>query len=392
MRILVSADIHLGSPIRSIALRNPDLSAQLKQASRDTFSDIVDLAISERVDVLALAGDIFDNQFPDLKSRAFLIAQLARVSDAGIATVLIRGNHDALLDHRAHGPLGANIHLLQEDQPTVLIGDTAFHGLSFTAAHVDKSLLPAYPQPVPGKRNVGLMHTSLDGAAGHDPYAPCSAADLMAHGFDLWCLGHIHAPFERIDGPVLAVMPGIPQPRHFGERNGGSVTLVTLTDDAPRFERRTVGHLAFAECAVDLTSCADQTDVMRCLREALIAVQRQGQSVAVRLHVTSHQYGAEMVAVLAGEVLEQIDGVYLDKVKSALPAEDRVAETDDFMRLMRAEIAEDGFRQVAAQQLEELRLALPREIADALDPGELDALLEDALAEVSLTLHGESAQ
>lgn len=63
MRLLVSADTHIGSPIRSLALRNPDLGARLKQASRDTFVGIVDLAISEQVDAFVLAGDLFDNGY-----------------------------------------------------------------------------------------------------------------------------------------------------------------------------------------------------------------------------------------------------------------------------------------------------------------------------------------
>lgn len=110
MLLLVSADIHLGSPIRSVALRNPDLGDRLKQASRDTFVQIIDLAVTEKVDALVLAGDIFDNGYPDLRSRAFLVTQLSRAAEAGVPTVLVRGNHDALLDHRAHGELGPNIH------------------------------------------------------------------------------------------------------------------------------------------------------------------------------------------------------------------------------------------------------------------------------------------
>lgn len=387
MRLLVSADIHLGSPIRSVALRNPDLGDRLKQASRDTFVEIVDLAISEQVDALVLAGDIFDNGYPDLKSRAFLIAQLARASEAGVPTVLIRGNHDALLDHKAHGDLGPNIHLLHKGAPTVAIGDTVFHGLSFDAAHVAKSFLPDYSRPVPGKRNVGLMHTSLDGASVHDPYAPCAKRDLMAHGYDLWCLGHIHAPFERVDGPVLVVMPGIPQPRHFGERNGGTVTFVLLGEGTPEFERRAIGHLGFSECALDLSACADQQEVLRSLRAALISAQVPGRDIAVRLHVTSDRHGTELVTELAAEVLDSIDSVYLDKVKSAPPPSKPGAETDDLVRLMQDELVEDGFRQAALQQLEELRLALPSEIMDELDEDGLDALLEEAIAEVSLTLH-----
>lgn len=392
MRLLVSADTHLGSPIRSIALRNPDLGDRLKQAGRDTFVEIVDLAISEQVDALVLAGDIFDNGYPDLKSRAFLIAQLVRASEAGVPTVLIRGNHDALLDHKAHGDLGSNIHLLHKGAPTVEIGGTVFHGLSFDAAHVAKSFLPDYPVPVPGKRNVGLMHTSLDGAKGHDPYAPCASQDLMAHGYDLWCLGHIHAPFERAGGPVLAVMPGIPQPRHFGERNGGSVTLVTLGEGAPEFERRAVGRLGFCECALDLSARSDQQEVLRDLRDALLAVQVPGRDMAVRLQVTSDRYTAEFVTELAMEVLDGIDGVFLDKVKSSPPPGARSVETDDLVRLMREELVEEGFRQAALEQLEELRLAMPSEIMGDLDEDSLDTLLDEAIAEVSLFLHATASR
>ncbi|WP_323783840.1 DNA repair exonuclease [Leisingera sp.] len=392
MRLLVSADIHLGSPVRSVALRNPDLGDRLKQASRDTFVEIVDLAISEQVDALVLAGDIFDNGYPDLKSRAFLIAQLARASSAGVPSVLIRGNHDALLDHHAHGDLGPNIHLLHKGAPTVEIGDAVFHGLSFDAAHVATSFLPDYHGPVPGKRNVGLMHTSLDGAQGHDPYAPCAEGDLMAHGYDLWCLGHIHAPFERADGPVLAVMPGIPQPRHFGERKGGTVTFVTLGEGLPEFERRAVGRLGFFECVLDLSNCSDQQQVLRSLRDALFAAQVPGRDVAVRLHVTSDRHGADLVTELATEVLDSIDSVFLDKVKSVPPPRQPGAETDDLVRLMREELVEEGFRQAALQQLEELRLSMPSEIMDELDKDSLDALLEEAIAEVTLTLHAGASR
>lgn len=59
--LLISMNDHTEKTIRSVALRNPDLGDRLKQASRDTFAEIIDLAISEQVDALVLAGDIFDN-------------------------------------------------------------------------------------------------------------------------------------------------------------------------------------------------------------------------------------------------------------------------------------------------------------------------------------------
>lgn len=390
MRLLVSADTHLGSPIRSVALRNADLGARLRQASRDAFARLVDLAISEQVDALVLAGDIFDSGHPDLRARAFVLAQLARAAGAGVPSVLIRGNHDALLDDRAHGPLGDGIHLLHRGAPTVRIGGAAFHGLSFEAAHSAESLLPGYPAPVPGMPNIGLMHTSLGGAAGHDPYAPCSEADLMAHGYDLWCLGHIHAPFERRDGPVLAVMPGIPQPRHFGERRGGTAALVQLGSGAPRAERRPIGLLGFAECTLDLTGCTDQQDVLAALRGALSGAAVPGRDIALRLRAATARLGTEEVKALAEEVLAEVDGMFLDKVAAAPPPQPPGAETDDLLRLMRREMAEEGLRHAARDQIEELARALPAEIRGALEEADLDALFEDALAEVAQALHGTS--
>lgn len=388
MRLVVSADTHLGSPIRSAALRNPALGDRLKQASRDTFRDIVDLAISENAGALVLAGDIFDNDFPDLKSRAFLMAQLARASAAGVPTVLIRGNHDALLDHTSHGRLGENIHLLDRDTPSVDIGGVVFHGLSFDAGHVANSFLPDYPPPVAGQTNVGVMHTSLDGSPGHDPYAPCAEQDLMAHGYDLWLLGHIHAPFERKSGSVLAVMPGIPQPRHFGERFGGSVALVTLGSGPPELERRDIGHLRFTQTTLDLTECADQAEVLHLLESALNSARDPVRDTAVRLEVTTSRHTADDLQALAEELLENIDGVFVDKIKTQVPRQASNSEADDLTRLMRQEFSEAGFQQASKDILADLRSALPADMRDVICEAELDSLLEEAINEVALTLHG----
>ena len=388
MRLLVTADTHLGSPIRSAALRNPALGDRLKQASRDTFRDIIDLAITQNVDAIVLAGDIFDNDFPDLKSRTFLITQLSRAVTAGVSVVLIRGNHDALLDHTSYGELGPDIHLLHKDNPSVEIAGVMFHGLSFDKRHTAHSFLPDYPRPVAGKINVGLMHTSLGGAAGHDPYAPCAESDLLAHGYDLWCLGHIHMPFERVSGHTLAVMPGIPQPRHFGEQLGGSVGLVTLGNGAPQHTRHAVGHLRFTTADLDLTQCTNQTEVLDAISATLHSAKDPDRDTAVRLQAMTARYTASDLHALATEVLETIDGVFLDKVKASPPPNPDNDKADDLSRLMRAELQTAGFAQASTDILDELRNLLPPDVRDAIAPDTLDALLDEAINEVTLSLHG----
>ena len=128
------------------------------------------------------------------------------------------------------------------------------------------------------------------------------------------------------------------------------------------------------------------------MRDGLLTARVPGHDVAVRLNTTSDRYGTELVTELASEVLDSIDGIFLDKVKSASPVSQASAETNDLVRLMQEELAEDGFRHAALQQLEELRLAMPSEITDEVAEDSLDALLEEAIAEVSLTLHAGISQ
>ena len=110
------------------------------------------------------------------------------------------------------------------DYPVVI------HGLSFTHPQSPESLIGKYKAPVPDAVNIGLMHTSMTGAPGHNVYAPCSLADLQRTEFQYWALGHVHKRMVA-DGPCTVVMPGIPQGRDVNEAGAKSATLVTVLDN-----------------------------------------------------------------------------------------------------------------------------------------------------------------
>ncbi len=57
-RFVHTADLHLDSPIASLALRNAELAELVRGATRRTLERIVDLAISEEADALVVAGDL----------------------------------------------------------------------------------------------------------------------------------------------------------------------------------------------------------------------------------------------------------------------------------------------------------------------------------------------
>ncbi len=95
-RFIHSADIHLDSPLSSLALRDPELAELIGNATRRAFVNAIDLCLTEQVDALLLAGDLYDGDQTSMKTARFLAAQIRRLDEAGIRVFIIRGNHDAL--------------------------------------------------------------------------------------------------------------------------------------------------------------------------------------------------------------------------------------------------------------------------------------------------------
>ena len=73
LRFVHAADLHLDSPFTGIRATAPENVAQaLYSATFDSYQNIVDLCISERVDALLVAGDIYDGRGPQSARPALL--------------------------------------------------------------------------------------------------------------------------------------------------------------------------------------------------------------------------------------------------------------------------------------------------------------------------------
>ena len=105
----------------------------------------------------------------------------------------------------------------------------ALHGQSFRQRDISENLLPAYPAPVHGSFNIGILHTGLGGMGGHANYAPCSLDDLINKGYDYWALAHVHQSAVLHQHPYI-VFCGNLQGRHIRETGPKSAYLVTVED------------------------------------------------------------------------------------------------------------------------------------------------------------------
>ncbi len=93
IRILHVADLHLG--VENYGRVDPEtgLSSRVRDFL-DRLDEAVNFALQEKVDVFAFAGDAFRDRHPDPTYQRDFARRIHRMAAAGIAVVLVAGNHD----------------------------------------------------------------------------------------------------------------------------------------------------------------------------------------------------------------------------------------------------------------------------------------------------------
>ena len=233
MKIVHAADLHIDSPLRGLR-RIPDAPVDtFRRATRDALVRLTDLCLEEEAALLLLAGDVFDGDWQDYNTGLFFARQMGRLTEAGVRVVQVRGNHDAASRITRHLRMPERFHDLDTAAPeTVVFEDlgVAVHGQGYADQHTTADLAAAYPPPVAGALNFGLLHTNATGAAEHAPYAPCTVARLAAHGYEYWALGHVHGRAVLQAAPWI-VYPGNLQGRNARE-TGAKGAMVIEADGA----------------------------------------------------------------------------------------------------------------------------------------------------------------
>jgi DNA repair exonuclease SbcCD nuclease subunit len=289
-RFLHAADLHLGSPFLGLAQKDDEVAMRFARASRSAFEDLVTKALEVGVSFVVIAGDVFDGDWKDASIALFLNRQLARLSNRGIPTFFLRGNHDAesLVTKSLTWP--DNVFEFSTRRPeTHRLEDlrVALHGRGFPHREVLENYAVDYPEPVAGWFNIGVLHTAC-GRAGHENYAPCTVADLAARGYDYWALGHVHA-FEIVSRDPWIVYPGNLQGRSIRECGEKGAVIVEVADGVVSEVRRVVTDGArWAEVFVDASAHDDETTLLRAVETELRphAAAAAGRLLAVRVVLT----------------------------------------------------------------------------------------------------------
>ena len=297
MKILCAGDLHIGRR----PSRLPDGADGHTLSAAVAWDAIVDQAVQQKVDLVALSGDVVDRDNRFYEAVGPLERGLRRLHRHGIETVAVAGNHDHdVLPRLARQMADHGFHLLGEGgrwERRVFERDgrpaLEIHGWSFPDTHVTSNPVRTHDLPSPsGVPVLGLLHTDLDQSSSQ--YAPTSIVDLRSKQVSAWLIGHVHAPRVLAEDRPLVLNPGSPQALDPGEPGPHGAWLVELTPGVPaKPVSIPLTRVRYDRVVVDLTGVADGNDIGEKVNEALDGyIVDELQSVGplrhalVRLHLT----------------------------------------------------------------------------------------------------------
>jgi DNA repair protein SbcD/Mre11 len=373
LRLLHTADVHLGA-------RHDDLgeaAAAQRERQFAAFKATIDLAISEKVDILLIAGDLFDSNTQPRRSVERVAGELRRLVAARIRTVIIPGTHDCYdraSIYRAYDLAALAGSEAGDDLVTVLTPSAPSIHLSACEATVQATIFPTKRAPYSPLRdiriaeesaagwNIGMVHGSISIPDRTDrDEVVVTKEEIAATGLDYLALGHWHSAQQGRAGTTAYAYSGAPEPVAVNQDGAGKVLLVELDEAGGtkkvRITERTVGKTRFDKLDLDVATIGSQADLLTALSA------RADPDLVFDVRLTGVR--PDELDIEANEIEEQLKGSFLRvRVRDvamaaltdgALPSPDTISGA--FIRNVEARVAEleAGSSEASMAEAAELR-------------------------------------
>ncbi len=216
LRILHTADLHLGAEFSSL----PGEKKSIRQVELIiTCENIFKICHDNKIDLLLLAGDVFENNSVSEKTAHAFFAACEKAPETTV--IFAAGNHDPItcdspfLKYK----LPQNLIVLSENDQCVPLNEKGvrIYGKSFSSVYMSAenrfSLIPENDEFI----NILVLHGDM-GADVSGVYNPISLDFISESKMDYVALGHVHE-FSGIKkaGGVYYAYPGTPEPHGFDE-------------------------------------------------------------------------------------------------------------------------------------------------------------------------------
>lgn len=288
LRFLHIADVHLGAKFLNLGRRGEAQRTQLLQA----FDDAVNLAVRERVDMVLIAGDLFDSADVSRSLVARVGYHMQDLGAVGIPVFVSPGTHDPYGERSiwktAELARAENLRIFESEQ-VMPMGvpelDCTIYGNANVRPFANKYPLAKFRPDDATRFRVGMVHASFEIPDITEDTYVVTSANVRDCGLDYLALGHYHSLSERSAGDTTAFYPGSLEMVRMQKGDCGYALLVEVDDEEVFVEPVRIGRRVYEEltikaedaAAAGLTSLIEsKADVDKVLHVTIEGVRRAG--------------------------------------------------------------------------------------------------------------------
>lgn len=274
IKILHTADIHFDTPFSGMT---PRQALKSKEELKLVFEKITQLSLDKQVDIILIAGDIFDNLSVNKSTLHFIKTCLQKIND--IRVFISPGNHDPFNEKSFYSIVEwpDNVYIFKGKMEKVLLEDlnTVVWGAAFNTVHVNRSLLKEVKREE-GYNNIMVLHGEISIAKDGNDYNPIMEDDIVKSNMDYIALGHRHK-FSEIKkaGNTYYSYSGCPQGRGFDEIDDKGIVLLELKDRyiESQFIRTSIRN--YYEKEISIEGCFGYNEVKTRIIDDILSYDRK---------------------------------------------------------------------------------------------------------------------
>lgn len=264
MKFIHTSDIHLDSPLGT----HLD-TAHARDRRREllhSFSRLVDCAITEGVQGVIIAGDLFDS---GKVSRRALDTALGVIEAAKKITFFyLPGNHEGEAIVHSGRAIPKNLLIFGDEWTYFQCGEVTICGRSTVSEDMFHTLtLPEHT------KNIVVLHGELRDRT----YSPETVGrqDARGRNIDYLALGHYHSySYEQIDKRCVAVYSGTPEGRGFDETGDKGYVMLDTSDVGVKFSFIPFAKRRLHIAEVDITGATRVSEIERLVAARIMRIPR----------------------------------------------------------------------------------------------------------------------
>ncbi len=354
IKIVHIADVHLDSAFASLSAREREMR---RFELREAFSRVCEICRNEAVDLLLIAGDLFESDCVSVDTPDFVARELAAIPDTRV--FISPGNHDP---YGARSPYRSasfsdNVHIFTEpkisavDIPSL---NTTVYGYGFDSAFLRSNPLERFCVSDRSRINLLCAHGELGNA--DSQYGGISEESLTRSFLDYAALGHIHTPggFKKY-GKTVCAYSGCLVGRGFDECGGRGAVVGEINLGGASLKYRAVGDRRYESLEISVSDIGSDGELVEEIKKRCSEYSEK-TSVKVALSGTVSRKISVTEGWLARELPSLYELVLSDETVFVPDISDMLSEQSlrgEFCRRARARLeSDDGYeRQKAALAL-----------------------------------------